>query len=147
VFRCAEKLGRPAERSLVELRGADRQWRLRRHPTLLAPDINGALQRRRTRPAGFHRAHGLRDQTRGMLRLADAGRMIDQPGDYAVLVADFVQMAEVLADIRVRDFANQGQNRRVHRIGGEEGGRGVEEAGPARPRKPAAWVLRPPSAI
>ena len=49
--------------------------------------------------------------------------MIDQPLDDAGLVADLVQMAEMPADVGVGDFADQRQHRRIHRIGGEEGGR------------------------
>ena len=55
--------------------------------------------------------------------------MIDQPLDDAGLVADFVQMAEAAADIGVGNLPDQRQHRRVHGIGGEEGGRGIEEAG------------------
>ena len=37
-------------------------------------------------------------------------------------------MTEVTADVGVRNFADQRQHRRVHRIRGEESGRGIEQA-------------------
>ena len=100
----------------------------------LAPDVDRALQRGRARAAGRHRLHRLGDQTRRLLGLPDQRRIIHQALDDAGLVADLVQMAEVAADVGVGDFADQRQHRRVHRIGGEEGGRGVEQARPRHHR-------------
>ena len=54
--------------------------------------------------------------------------MIDQPGDDAGLVADLMQVAEAAADRGVRDLPDQRQHRRVHAIGGEQRGAGIEQA-------------------
>ena len=106
------------------------QRRLRRHRARLAPDIDRALQRRRARPARRHRPHGLGDQPRRLLGFPDQRGIIDQPLDDSGLVADLVQMAEMASDVGVGNFADQRQHRRIHRIGGEQGGRGVEQARP-----------------
>ena len=84
----------------------------------------------RAGPAGGHRPHRLGDKARRLLGLADQRRVIDQPLDDAGLVADLMQVAEVAADVGVGNFADQRQHRRVHRIGGEEGGGRVEQARP-----------------
>ena len=60
--------------------------------------------------------------------------MVDQARDDAGLIVDLVQMAELAADIGVGDLADQRQHRRVHRIGGEQRGRGVEQARPRHHR-------------
>ena len=48
--------------------------------------------------------------------------MIDQSGDDPGLIADLVQMALIVTDAACRDLADQGQHRRIHAIGGEQGG-------------------------
>ena len=55
--------------------------------------------------------------------------MIDQPADDAGLVANLVEVAEALADIGIRNLPDQAQHRRVHRIGGQERCRGIEQSG------------------
>ena len=52
--------------------------------------------------------------------------MIDQPRYQAGLIADFMQVAEVPPDIGVGNFANQREHRRIHGIGVEQCGGGVE---------------------
>ena len=56
--------------------------------------------------------------------------MIDQPRDDAGLVVDFMELPQLAPDVAVGDLADQRQNRRIHRIGGEQRGAGVEQAGP-----------------
>ena len=55
--------------------------------------------------------------------------MIDQPGNDAGLVADFVQMALALADRIVWNLPDQRQHRRIHAIGGEQRRAGIEQTG------------------
>ena len=54
--------------------------------------------------------------------------MIDQPRDDAGLIADLVQMPMAVADRRRRDLPDQRQHRRIHAIGGEQRGAGIEQA-------------------
>ena len=60
--------------------------------------------------------------------------MIDQPLENAGLVADFVQMAEVAADIGVGNLPDQRQHRRIHGIGGQQRRAGIEQARPGHDR-------------
>ena len=116
---------------LVELGPRRRQRRLRRHRARFAPDVDRAFERGRARPA---RSPSRASPRRPGAAPASGFRMqrgvIDQPRDDAGLVADLVQVAEAAADVGVRDFADQRQHRRVHRIGGEQRGRGIEQARP-----------------
>ena len=130
IFGRAQKLGGLADRGLVELGRAHRQRRLRRHRARFAPDVDRALQRRRARPARRHRPHGLGDQPRRLLGFPDQRGIIHQPLDDSGLVADLVQVTEMAPDVGVGNLADQRQHRRIHRIGGEQGGRGVEQARP-----------------
>ena len=129
VLRRAQKLRRLADRGLVELRPAHRQRRLRHDLAGLAPDVDRALQRGGPRPAFGHRAHRFGDEAGSLLGLADQRREIDEALEDAGLIADLVQMAEMLADVGVGNFADQRQHRRVHRIGGEQRRRGIEQPG------------------
>ncbi len=56
--------------------------------------------------------------------------MIDQAGDDAGLIPDFVQVALVKADGRRRDLADQRQHRRIHPVGGQQRSARVEQARP-----------------
>ena len=47
----------------------------------------------------------------------------------AELVVDLVQVAMSLVDVGLRDLADQGDHRRVHAVGGEQGGAGIQQAG------------------
>ena len=96
----------------------------------LAPQVHRAFERRRSRAAGAHGAERVGDQGRGLGRRFDAGREVDNPRDDAGLVADLVQVAVAAADVGLRDLADQRQHRRVGAVGGEQRGRGVEQARP-----------------
>src|SRR4051812_31639708 len=70
-FRGPEELRGLADRVLVELWPGSRQRRLRRDHAGLAPDVDGALQRRRARTAGRHRAERLGHPPGRLLGFAD----------------------------------------------------------------------------
>ncbi len=128
-LRRAEELCRLADRAMVDLGCRNRQRRLQRHRPGFAPDVDGAFEHRRSRPAAAHRTHRQRRRPRRLLRLADQRRMIDQPLDDAALVADLVQLAEAAADIGVGNLPDQAEHRRIHAIGGEQRRAGIEEPG------------------
>ena len=125
----AEQLGGRAHFVLVDARLAFRQRRRKRHRRALAPDIDGAFERGRTWPALPHRRDRLGDFCGRFGRAIDAGGMIDQPRDDAGLVADLVQLAGAAADGGRRNLADQRQHRRIHAIGVEQRGAGIEQAG------------------
>ncbi len=55
--------------------------------------------------------------------------MIDQPGENAGLIADFMQVALAFADRLGRDLPNDRQHRRIHAVGREQSCSGIEQAG------------------
>ncbi len=94
-----------------------------------APHVDGAFEHCRSGAAGAHGAQRERRLPRSLLRPAQQRRVIDDAFDNAVLVANLMQMAEPAADIGLGYLSDQAEHRRVRGIGGEEAGRGVEEAG------------------
>ena len=105
-----------------------RQRRDRRRLARLAPHVDGAFERGRAGPSRRHRAERLRHHARRRRRIGHQRRMIDQARQDAGLVVDLVQVAEFAADVAVRDLPDQRQHLRVHRIGGEQRGRRIEQA-------------------
>ena len=76
--------------------------------------------------------HGLNrlGDFRGRLgRSVDARGMIDQPRDDTGLIADLMQVALAATDCGRRNLSDQRQHRRIHAIGGEQRGAGIQEAG------------------
>ncbi len=126
-----ETLGGRGDRIVVDRRLRRRRRRGRRRDrAALAPHVHRAFERRRSGAARAHRAERVGDQGRGLGRGFDTGRMADNPGDDAGLVADFVQVAVAAADIGLGDLADQRQHRRVGAVGVQERGRGIEQARP-----------------
>ena len=60
--------------------------------------------------------------------------MVDQPRNDAGLIVDLVQVPKLAADIALRDLSDQRQHRRIHRVGGQQGGARVEQARPRHDR-------------
>jgi hypothetical protein len=100
-----------------------------RHRRAAAPNVDRAFKHRRTGAAHAHRAQGPRDERRGLRRRVDACEEIDQAGDDAGLVANLVQVAEPAADRGLRNLPDQREHGRVHSVGREQRGRGIEQAG------------------
>ena len=128
-FGRAETLGGGGDGVVVDRRLGDRQRRLRRDRPRLPPHVDRAFERGRAGTAGEHRAYRLGDQPRRLVRRGDARRPVDQPRDDAGLVANFVQMRQAAADVALRDLTDQREDGRVHAVGGQERGGGVEQAG------------------
>ena len=61
-------------------------------------------------------------------RSLDVRIVIDQPRDDAGLVADLVQMPMAFADSSSRNLSDDCEHRRIHSIGGEQCGAGIEQA-------------------
>ena len=94
---------RRRRRSAAARRGAARD---RRDRPALAPDVDGAFERRRAGTALAIARIALATLRRRLSRARRcAPTMIDQPRDDAGLVADLVQMAEPAADRRSPEFA------------------------------------------
>ena len=83
----------------------------------------------RRRP-GQQAAEGFVDQARRLGRRVDAVGPFGEAAHDRELVGQLVQQPDIAADHGLLDLAGERQHRRVHRIGGRQRRRGVEEAGP-----------------
>ena len=144
IFRRAEALGGIAQRVLVDRGLLDRQRVARRRPRRGLPQtlIGHSSAAGPGRPVTI--ARNASATMRGAASaLGDQRRMIDQPRDDAGLIVDLVQLAKLAADVAIGNLPDQRQHRRIHRIGGEQRGDGIEQARPrAPPRRPAACRSR-----
>ena len=66
---------------------------------------------------------------RRLLRTPDALGPLGDVAHQAQLVVDLVQMAVAPVDVGLRDLADQADHRRVHAVGGEQRGAGIQQAG------------------
>ena len=119
----AQELGGLADRGFVDLglRARQRLLAAVAGPSLPQTSIAHCSDAGPGRPDAID-CDRLGDQPRRLLGLPDQRGIIHQPLDDAGLVADLVQVPEMPADIGVGNFADQRQHRRIHRIGGEQGG-------------------------
>jgi hypothetical protein len=126
----AQRHGRGGDGVFVDGGFLRRQRRLQRRRPGAAPYVDGAFEHRRAAPPRCHRRDRPGHQGGGVLRPPDARGKIDQTADDAGLVADFVQLTEAASDIGIRDLPDEAEHGRIHGIGGEQGGPGIEQAGP-----------------
>jgi hypothetical protein len=85
--------------------------------------------------------HGVVDRPRHLGRLHDAPPPLRHAPDRVELVVHLVEDADLLPEVRLRDLADDQQDRRGGGVGGAEPGGGIEEAGAGddqRGRDPAA---------
>ena len=126
----AQELSRGAHGVVIDARRTRRRGqRDRSDLAAFAPNVDRAFERGGTGAALMHRRNRLGDFARCFRWTIDARRMIDQPRNDAGLIADLVQVAQALADRLGRDLADQRQHRRVHAVGGQQRGTGVQQAG------------------
>ncbi len=130
----AEHLGRGFHLVVVDAGAALRQRCHRCHRCPLAPDVDGAFERGGSAPALPHGGDRLGDLRRGFLRSVNMRGVIDQAGDNAGLVANLVQLAEPAADRGMWNLPDDRQHRRIHTVGGEQRGAGIEQARPRHDR-------------
>ena len=123
----AENRRRLAHGVAVDVRRRQRQRRLHDDRAALAPDVDGAFEDRGSGPAAVHSAQRQRRLSRRLFGLADQRRVVDQPLDNAMLVADLMQMAEAAPDIGLKNLPDQTEHGRVHRVGSQQRGRGIEQ--------------------
>ena len=95
---------------------------------LRRPGVHRAFERHRTAPARQQAAEGFVDQAGRLGRRVDAVGPLGEAAHDRELVGQLVQQPDIAADHRLLDLAGQRQHRRVHRIGGRQRRRGVEEA-------------------
>ena len=125
----AQDLGRRGDRLVVDRFGGPRQRGIGQHHLgALGPGVEGAFQRHGPRPAGGRVPHRLAHQRRRLLRASDALGPLGDVAQEAQLVVDLVQMAVALVDVGLRDLADEADHRRVHAVGGEQRGTGIQHA-------------------
>ena len=95
----------------------------------LGPGVERAFQRHRPRPARGRCQIACETRGRRLLRAADALGPFGDVAHQAQLVVDLVQMAVAPVDVGLRDLADQADHRRVHAVGGEQRGAGIQQAG------------------
>ena len=92
---------------------------MRLYLALAAPRIHPAFERGGAGAAARHRAERLGHHARRLFGTRHKLGVTDEALENAELVVDLMQMAEPAADILVGNFADQRQQRGIHRIGGE----------------------------
>ncbi len=130
-LRTAQQLGGALDAVFVDRAGIGLRGRRRQHDRCLArPGIHRAFEGDGPAPAGQEAAESLVDQSRRLGRCGDAVGPLGQAAHDRELVGQLVQQPDIAADHRLLDLAGEGQHRRVHRIGGRQRRRRVQEAGP-----------------
>jgi hypothetical protein len=74
-----------------------------------------------------HGLNGFRNFDGRFPRILDVGRMIDQPANDASLIANLVQMPLTLSDCCCGNLPDQGKDRRVHAVRGQQRGAGIQQ--------------------